>query len=400
MITVGEALDIIMAHKIDYGVEPVAIDQADGCILAEDIYCDRAMPPFHRVTMDGIAISYAAYQSGRRTFRKEKTVAAGEPQRTLEDASSCIEIMTGAVCPIGADTIIRYEDLEENEDGFTILVDVKQKQNIHFKGSDHQQDEILLKAGKKLSPIDIGVLATVGKAIVSVRKMPTALIVSSGDELVEVDVVPEAHQIRKSNVLVMEAILNDMGVRTRLLHLPDEPDEIYRKLKNELEEIDVLMMAGGVSKGKFDFIPQVLEELGVEKKFHRVRQRPGKPFWFGIKEEKTVFAFPGNPVSSFACFHRYFVPWIKMCLGQDPGNFIPVKLKSEVHFKPDLEYFAQAKLLVDSDGQLLGEVGHGNGSGDLVNPTKMNGFIILPRGKETFLAGEVYNFIPYKRIVY
>jgi len=163
-------------------------------------------------------------------------------------------------------------------------------------------------------------------------------------------------------------------------------------MKNLLESYDVILMSGGVSKGKFDFIPEVLDRLGFNKLFHRVAQRPGKPFWFGELGDKKVFAFPGNPVSTLACFHKYFMPWLYKVRGLE---YTPQKvvLANEVSFKPDLDYFAQASIEQADDGRFFATVQHGNGSGDMVSPTKMDGFIELTRGKEVYEVGGVYDFM-------
>ena len=156
-------------------------------------------------------------------------------------------------------------------------------------------------------------------------------------------------------------------------------------------------MSGGVSKGKFDFIPNTLVELGVDCLFPKVTQRPGKPFWFGKNDKVTVFAFPGNPVSTLSCFHKYFVPWLAQCIGHQlitPTVF----LRSDTTFKPNLTLFAQAKLDFEN-GKLFASISNGNGSGDMVHPTQMDGFVELPRGKDVYLKGEVYSFIPFYSIL-
>ena len=188
-----------------------------------------------------------------------------------------------------------------------------------------------------------------------------------------------------------------MGIPSDKFHFKDDSIDIVNKVRNLVDHYDVLMMSGGVSKGKFDFIPSVLENLRFQKLFHRVSQRPGKPFWFGKKRNKMAFAFPGNPVSSFLCFHKYFITWLNACLNQDYHSDIKVYLLNNVQFKPDLTYFAQAKLIMGKDARLYAEVRHGNGSGDLVNPTKNDGFVELPKGKSNFKKGEIVNFIPYRR---
>jgi molybdopterin molybdotransferase len=188
--------------------------------------------------------------------------------------------------------------------------------------------------------------------------------------------------------------LRQLGLTSQSFHFKDSADDITHKLKQIINQFDVLLMSGGVSKGKFDFIPEVLENLGIKKKFHKVLQRPGKPFWFGKNDQITVFAFPGNPVSTLACFQKYFIPW----LGKSVGNIQPslkVILEEDIIFKPDLTYFAQASIIQKEDGRFYAKVKHGNGSGDIVNPSKMDGFLELPAGKEVYRAGEVHDFMPF-----
>lgn len=398
MIDVAEAMEIVLAQKMDYGTEKVPVVESIGRILAEEINADRDFPPFDRVCMDGIAIKYSSFKQGQRLFEVEKVGPAGKVQQVLEDPKKCIEIMTGAPLPKGTDTIIRYEDLKEIDNSFKVLIEVKPDANIHNRGSDHSSQSLLLHKNSKIKSIDINVLATVGKSSVRVYKNPRVAVISSGEELVDVHEKPLAHQIRKSNVYMIMARLRELGIQADSFHFRDDSMDIVNQIKNIINSFDVLLMSGGVSAGKFDFIPSVLEAMKFEKLFHKVLQRPGKPFWFGRKNKKLVFAFPGNPVSTLACFHKYFIPWFYKAINAEIKHTIPVVLKSDVSFKPDLTYFAQSKLELDSGGVNWAIVDHGNGSGDMVNPTQMDGFLELPRGKQTFTAGEVYNFIPFSTI--
>ena len=394
MIAVEEALGIVLGAVQNLESEEVRLEDAVGRILAEDILTDRPMPPFDRVTMDGIAIAFNSLQSTNQAFEIESIGPAGAPQLTLKDSTKCIEIMTGASLPVGTDTVVRYEDLKRVDNSFLIETSVKNGQNVHLKGSDHAQNAILLNNGQELKAIDINVLATVGKSKVVVVKKPRIAVISSGDELIDVDKNPEAYQIRKSNVYMIAARLQQMGIASELFHIQDIEEEIQFQLNEILQSFDVLLMSGGVSKGKFDFIPGALDQLGFEKQFHRVAQRPGKPFWFGTKENKTVFAFPGNPVSTLACFQKYFIPWYEKSIGQKAKQF-KVVLAEDVQFKPNLTYFAQASIRQKEDGLFYATVHHGNGSGDIVNPSKMDGFLELPSGKEKYEAGELFNFMPF-----
>ncbi len=394
MIAVEEALELVLKTSQNLGSEKVMLNDAIGRVLSEDVYADRSMPPFDRVTMDGIAILYTSFQDETTPFEVEAIGPAGSPRLTLNDSRKCIEIMTGASLPEGADTIVRYEDIEKTDGTYRIKKAVVKGQNIHQKGSDHTEDSILLKKGLEIKAIDINILATVGKSEIAVVKMPKVAVISSGDELVDVDQIPASYQIRKSNVHMISARLKQLGITSRTFHFKDDLDKIYEEMNQILDEYDVLLMSGGVSKGKFDFIPEILDRLGFTKVFHKVEQRPGKPFWFGKNEKKIVFAFPGNPISTLACFQKYFIPWFEKSIGQDHIRLKAV-LEEDVQFKPNLTYFAQAYLRQKEDGRYYARVQHGNGSGDIVNPSSMNGFIELPSGKELYKAGELYNFMPF-----
>jgi molybdopterin molybdotransferase len=397
MISVSEAFNLVLSTAKRFSSESVFLENAIGRVLSEDIIADRPFPPFDRVTMDGIAIAYSSYFESSRKFEIEKIAAAGSPKVTLQDITKCIEVMTGAVLPKGTDTVIRYEDLDIVDGVCTINSDVRKGQNVHTEGSDHKMNSILLSVGHKIKAIDINVLATVGKTTMKVVKTPSIAILSSGDELVPVATVPLPHQIRMSNVHMLKSRLTELCVKSDHFHIQDDESEIKNTLSSLIEKYDVILMSGGVSKGKYDFIPDALTSLGVECLFHRVAQRPGKPLWFGKNEAVTVFAFPGNPVSTLACFHKYFIPWLAKSIGMDVVT-PSVILKSSTEFKPNLTFFAQAKIEFEN-GRIYADLSKGNGSGDMVHPTMMDGFVELPQGKNVYQSGDVYSFIPFHSIL-
>lgn len=388
MISVLQATSIISEHLFKPAVETIPLHLANERVLAEDILADRDFPPFDRVAMDGICLRFEDFNNGQRQFPIKGIQAAGAPPLTMQDGS-VLEIMTGAMLSNGADTVIRYEDLEINDGIATIQnEDVRFGQNVHKQGSDRKDGELLLCANTKIDAASIGVLATVGKATVDVYEKPNVVIVSTGDELVDVDETPLPHQIRKSNVHTLKALLNRQGIEPELVHLPDEKGEIRNTIAALLKRNDAILMSGAVSKGKFDFLPEVLKDLGVEKHFHKVEQRPGKPFWFGTKDKTKVFAFPGNPVSTFVCAIRFFEPWLKKSY-QQQSEMQYAFLMDDVSFKPNLTYFLQVKVS-NNKGQLMATPVVGNGSGDLANLTVANAFMELPSGQTEFKAGEVY----------
>jgi len=267
-------------------------------------------------------------------------------------------------------------------------------QNIHLQGSDNSEGTVLLKSGTEVTPAVIGALAAVGKVEVKVKKLPKICVISTGNELVEVSETPLPHQIRKSNALSLKSALEKQKINAALLHLPDEKEMISQSLKKAIDNYDVLMLSGGVSKGKFDFIPDVLDELGVKKVFHGVAQRPGKPFWFGIQKEKnkTIFSFPGNPVSTFANYHVYFLPWLSKSLGL--ANIErKVFLAEPFQNKTDLTLFKQVKTSW-KNGSLQAKLIVENGSGDLTSLANSNGFVRLEPRDGIYDTGEVIPLIP------
>ena len=394
MTTVHQADHIIRSHQVSFGTERVDFILANGRTLAEDLIADRQMPPFDRVTMDGIAIDFAAFELGGRAFTIESVAAAGQPQCTLQKPNNCVEVMTGAVLPLNANTVIRYEDLEiENGTAVLITNAVKAGQNVHKCGSDRAAGQLIAAKGRKITAAEIGLAATLGKALVWVEKTPRVVIISTGNELVAVDQQPLMHQIRNSNGFAIAAALQRAGVEAHNLHLADDERLIETELTRCLAQYDVVLLSGGVSAGKFDFVPAALQKLHVENFIYKVAQRPGKPFWFGRSLGGTyVFALPGNPVSTFMCLTRYVLPW----LSQPEATPKFAVLTQDVVFKPELTYFLQVKCTYNADGRTEATPIIGNGSGDTANLTDADAFMELPSTEDVFLAGQAYQIWQYR----
>ena len=396
LIPVEEALKIILSATEDLGTEEIRLEDSTGRILKENIHADRDMPPFDRVSMDGIAIKSEAFQQGRREYPIEGVQAAGSPREVLRSEGSCIEAMTGAVLPQNADAVVPYEQVEISGGVARILSEeVRIMQNVHRKGLDRKENELLIPADRIISPAEIGVMATIGAHQVKVGRLPKTAIISTGDELVPIAEKPLPHQIRMSNVHSLKALLRPYRIHPDLFHLSDDPTELKAKISDLLDGYDVLIFSGAVSKGKFDFLPQILDELQVKKLFHRVQQRPGKPFWFGKRDRKTVFAFPGNPVSTYVSCMKYFFPWLRSCLGIDPTSEKFAVLDQDFEFKPNLTYFLQVRLS-NRKGTLYAVPEAGNGSGDLANLTLNDAFLELPADRQHFSKGEFFPYLEYR----
>jgi molybdopterin molybdotransferase len=407
MISVAPALQAVLNTTQDFGVEQIPFLKSVGRVSKEAIYADRDFPPFHRVSMDGISIDYTAFKNGQRSFRIAGTQAAGSTKLALQDSKNCMEVMTGSVLPDNTNTVIRYEDITIKNGIAMAHVDSLQKgQNIHEKGKDRKVGDLLIAKNTKIAAAEIGVLATVGKSFVKVAKHPKIMIVSTGDELVDVEKIPRDHQIRRSNIFTLVSLLERLNISSETAHITDDKPILKSKIKTYLKDYDVLLFSGAVSKGKFDFLPEVFDELGVEKLFHKVAQRPGKPFWFGStkntdllakqpnNKNTIVFGFPGNPISTFVNCLAYFYPWYYKSVGLDYEQETAI-LSSTVSFKPNLTYFLQVKLS-SRFGHLVATPVLGNGSGDLASMIHADAFIQLPQGQTVFEKGAVFPVIRYR----
>jgi len=396
MISSQQALNIILKNTEDFGNEEIPFLESVGRVLKEDILADRDFPPFDRVSMDGIAIVFDTFSQGNRAFEIENIQAAGSKQLELMNKANCIEVMTGAVLPKNTDVVIPYEQVTIANGKATVEIDeINQLQNIHKQGNDRKKTDILIKKNKVISPSEIGIFATVGKSTIKVAQQPKVLIISTGDELVAVNENPLPYQIRRSNVYSMLSLLEGLKINAETAHITDDKPLLKEKIIRYLQQYDVLLFSGAVSKGKYDFLPEVLDELGVKKLFHKVKQRPGKPFWFGKKGSKSVFAFPGNPVSTYVGCLKYFYPWYKKSVGIQYENLESAFLSEDFFFKPELTYFLQVKTK-NEKGQLYATPVVGHGSGDLANLADADAFLELPDDKSNFVKGEVFPLIIYR----
>lgn len=396
MLTPADAARLIAEHAPRLPVAPVALRDAAGCILRQQVHAERDQPPFDRVAMDGIAV---ASKATSREFRIAGTQAAGAPPLTLAQPSDCIEAMTGAMLPIGCDCVIPVERITIRDSRATLAPDVELAPwlNIHRRGVDIKGGALTLHPGVELGAPEVAVLASSGLLHVQVTRAPRIVVISTGDELVEPGQPIEAWQIRRSNVFGVLAALRRHGfARTADDHVPDDIDSLRKRLSQHLDAADVLILSGGVSMGKFDFIPQVLTELGVQQIFHKIAQRPGKPMWFGVRRsnqgaDKAVYALPGNPVSTLACMARYVLPALKLSMGLEPHPVTTVQLTATCKTLPTLATLLPVRLAANGGAQPQPT----QGSGDFTALIGAHGCVELPAGTEPVLPGSVVKFFAW-----
>ena len=400
LLTYDNALGLTLRQRFSWGNESVPLPRCTGRVLSRDVTAGRPLPPFDRVTLDGVAIRYADVAAGHTTFRSAGVHAAGSaPVALPAEAGACYEVMTGSVLPKGATTVVKVEDLRREEGAFVLPADVRDGVGIHRRGSDGGAGDVLLDGGHVIAPASLGVLASCGLAEVPVRRLPRAAIVSTGDELVEVGATPELHQIRRSNDYVVAGLLATIGMAADRFHLTDDKVRLSAELAELLQDYELLILSGGVSRGKFDYVPKTLESLGVERLLHRVAQRPGKPLWVGRSERTMVFGLPGNPVSTLACTLGYVGPWLRANLGiaEPPARY--ARIDADLAFAPDLRLMKTVRATGNEDGRTL-VTAVGGGSGDYAGAARATGFLVLPQGEAGFTAGRDYLYLPHHTLLY
>ncbi|MGP8034587.1 MAG: molybdopterin molybdotransferase MoeA [Steroidobacteraceae bacterium] len=400
MLTPAEADALIGQHLQCLPIESLPLTQCGGGVLRENIYAERDQPPFDRVAMDGIALDSQAVAGGQRSFRVQATQAAGDPPLTLAAASACIDVMTGAVLPVGCDCVVPVEELTVTEGQAALASSARAGpwQHVHRRGSDTRQGTLLLSAGTRLRAPEIAIAASAGMARIRVSSQPMLAVISTGNELVEPGEPVLAHQVRRSNAYAIVSALREQGFqRVADDHLQDDADELHERLRFHLETHDVLVLSGGVSTGRFDLVPQVLEQLGVHAIFHKVAQRPGKPLWFGVAPSgAAVFGLPGNPVSTLVCLSRYVLPALFASLGQTPAPPERLALGAPATVSAPLTSFLPVRIEQDDWGRPWVMPAPTNGSGDFTALAGTDGFVELPPGPNTYKKGFVTRFFRWR----
>ncbi|WPJ96024.1 molybdopterin molybdotransferase MoeA [Coraliomargarita algicola] len=370
------------------------IDQCAGRILREHVRADRPFPPFNRSMMDGYAIRAAEIDvSG--TFKIIAQAPAGAPELTLgNEPSVCAEIMTGAVVPSDADCVVPYEVTRQIDETHMQVIHPKDHAAgdfIHAYASDRPTGEVLLAPGIRIGSREIAVAASCGCKTLLVSAKPSIAVVSTGDELVDITATPAAHQIRRSNDLMIDAALKRRDLpAAQLAHLPDEPNACQAQLQALIAQHDLIILSGGISMGKKDYIPAALDALGLHCQFHGVAQKPGKPLGFWSHPECAVFTLPGNPLSTLTCWHQYVLPALDHFMGHDSPPIPPqLSLEAPVKARDDITIF----LPVSRKANNIASAQPANNSGDLVRILQSDGYIELPPTQEKgYPAGKSFDF--------
>jgi molybdopterin molybdotransferase len=315
MLSVREALDAVLGAVGPLGVERSGLLGAVGRVLGEDVRSDRDVPGYRNSAMDGFAVRHDDLERAPARLRVIGLSAAGGRPAPEVGPGEAVKIMTGAPLPAGADTVVRVEDTKTEGEAVVVESAPAPAANVRLPGEDVRRGDLVLEGGRRLSPADIGVLASVGRALVLVRQRPRVAILSTGNELVEADEPVAPGQVVNSNAYALAAAVAETGgVPVPLAIARDTPDEI-RAAFLEAARHDAILSTGGVSVGEFDYVKAAMDEVGVRRLFWRVAQKPGKPLTFGTLAGRPYFGLPGNPVSSLVCFYLYARPALRRMMG-------------------------------------------------------------------------------------
>ena len=383
MITVEKALTRILDSIIPLGMEKATLLDALNRVIGEDICASRDIPPRDNSAMDGYAVkakeTKGASAENPVILTVIENIQAGYlPRKTLATGEAS-KIMTGAFVPEGADAVVRLEDTKQDGNKVDIFEEAGKGLNIRYEGEDVRAGELVIPSGDVVRPAEMGMLASVGRASILIYQRPTVAVLATGDELVDIDGDVSGYKIISSNsyslagqVMACGAELLQMGIAK------DTKEDLLAKFKAALRA-DIIVSSAGISVGDFDFVNDVMEEMGATIEFREVAQRPGKPLTFGSLEGKPLFGLPGNPVSSMIAFEQYVRPVILKMMGHKKlfRRTIQAELTEDIRKKRGFRYFIRARIQCEGETMTAATTGE-QGSGILKSMVMANGIIIIP----------------------
>ncbi|MDB5258234.1 MAG: molybdopterin molybdenumtransferase MoeA [Chitinophagaceae bacterium] len=391
MISVQEALSIILDQSRSFGTTTVSINEATGRVLAEDIHADRNYPPFHRAAMDGFALrSIDFLEKGIRTYEIIEELFAGGTSTLKPHEGQSLRIMTGSATPIEYDAIIRIEDCTVNGTQVTFHIDtLKKGQNIARQGEDAKAGELIMAKDTRLFAPEVAALAVTGRATVLVHQQPKVAVISTGDEVISVGKEVKPHQIRDSNSYALASFLHNYGLSITYRTLVPDNKDLLSKAVQDVLEYDIVIFSGGVSMGEADFVPGILVDCGVQNLFHKVKLKPGKPLWFGkLPSGGVVFGLPGNPMSCQVCYKIFIEPFLRQCLGL--GKALTLQLPLVVNKKKNVKLDQYFPCVLEGGGIKPVVI---NGSGDITSTLHSHGLAVHPLEVDDLVKGDTVDFI-------
>ena len=393
MIDVQEAFNIVISNTKLLKSEDVTLINSLNRVLAQDISSKDNLPPFNKSCMDGYALKSEDTKDEMSKFEIKGIIKAGDFSDIVLQNSEAIKIMTGAPVPKGADAVIQIEKVKVEGKELHVLEKVSPGTNIFKTGEEIKIGDVALKKGKILRPAEIGLLASLGYTKIKCYKAPKIIVISTGDELINIDQNLTQGKIRNCNEYTLIALIKNLNAEVKSYGIiRDDKDKIFNAIKTAFEEGDIVITTGGASVGDYDFIEDVLREIEIDVKFTSVAIKPGKPVVFATFKDKLFFGLPGNPLSVINSFENFVAPSIKKMMGRDDvfSKEFPVTLKDD--FKSGKERDAYIYVYIKKEGNhyYAYNVGRQDSNG-LFTLTKSNGVVIMKKGISVAKIGDILN---------
>ncbi len=398
LISIDDARARVLAEAFPLPVETLPLAEVMGRVLGEEIVASHSVPPFDNAGMDGFAVRAVdivdATADTPVSLQVLETIPAGHVATRALGPEQAAKIMTGAPIPEGADVVVQSEMAEEMDGRVVVFEAAKRGKNIRRAGEDVEAGDRVLGPGSVLGPAEIGLIASLGHPTVQVHQRPRVAVLSTGSELVEVDQSLGPGQIRNSNSYSLRALCQQMGIEPTMLGIVPDDYDATRDLVQKGLGYDVLLTTGGVSVGQFDFIKDIQDELGVQRKLWGVAMKPGKPLVFGVHDNTLVFGLPGNPVSAMVSFELFVRPALLRLMGHvNTVRPLYQAIISEDASNPDGRvYVVRVRAWREDDTWHVSATG-AQGSGILRSMVGANGLVFIPGGPRGVKAGEKVDFL-------
>jgi molybdopterin molybdotransferase len=395
MISVEEAQERVLAEIATVGTERVAFTDALGRILREDIIATSDVPQADNTAMDGYALRADDIANPPARLRVIEDLPAGNVATKTVEKGTAIRIMTGALIPDGADTVAHVEITDAGSDFVTVKQSLKRGTNLRKKGEDMRAGDVVLAAGTFIGAAEIGVLASVQRSVVRVGRRPTVAIISTGDEIVDVDEQRTLGKVVNSNSYSLAALAREAGAIPRMMGIVRDTREATIAAIESALECDFIISSGGVSVGAYDFVKDALDALGADTKFWQIAMKPGKPVVLSRLRDRVYFGLPGNPVSCMVSFLLFIAPALRKAMGQKSGILPPsvkTRLMGPLKSRGDRRNYLRVRV-VARDGELLAYPMIAQGSGVSTSMVQANGFAIVDTGVTSVNAGDTISTV-------
>jgi molybdopterin molybdotransferase len=393
MIELEKAFELVIENCRTLPEIELPVHECLGYICAEDLYAKLDMPPFDKSSMDGFAFKWA---EGRNEYISDGIIPAGEPSGEPLEEGHCIAIMTGAPLPFGADTVIPVEITEKTGDKIRFIYPAKKCANVSYKAEDIKKDTLIFPKGKKIRTQDIALIVASGYSKVKVYSLPGIAILNTGSEIIEPGLPLEYGQIYNSNGTMLSVMAQNIGINAEYLGITADDEKSLKTMLSIGLKSDILLISGGVSMGEFDLVPKVLVSLGVEQIFHKVRIKPGKPVFFGKKDNCLVFGLPGNPLSNFVGFELFVKTAVRKMTGETDvfPYYSEGIMAAPFKHRADRKNFYPATYNNDG-GKIIVTPVLSHGSADISSLSKANCFLVADVDKSEYTPGDKINFLEF-----